>query len=159
MKHFPRFSMLGVVLAGWLVVALNLGRVAGAEPAKSPGIEKLPPEQVAFFEKNIRPVLIKECYSCHSATAPKLRGGLKLDTRDNLRKGGDNGPALIPGDPKKSLLLQALRHQADNLKMPPKKKLADETVADFEKWIAIGTPDPRRPSCRRQGCNRHRQGP
>jgi hypothetical protein len=109
-----------------------------------PGPSAAPtPEQLTFFEKNIRPVLARECYSCHSATAEKVRGGLKLDTRDTLRKGGENGPAVVPGDPKNSLLLKAIRHDDDNRKMPPKKKLADDVIADFEKWVAMGAPDPR----------------
>src|SRR5262249_49305155 len=101
------------------------------------------PEQIAFFEKSIRSVLVKECYSCHATTAEKIRGGLTLDTRDGIRKGGDTGPAVIPGDVKRSLLIKALRQVQDELKMPPKKKLADDVIADFEKWIARGAPDPR----------------
>jgi hypothetical protein len=102
-------------------------------------------EQLAFFEKAIRPVLVRECYSCHSATAKKIRGGLTLDTRDGMRKGGDNGPAIVPGDAKKSLILKALRQTEEELKMPPppKKKLTADVIADFEKWIAMGAPDPR----------------
>jgi hypothetical protein len=101
------------------------------------------PEQLAFFEKSIRPVLVKECYSCHATTATKIRGGLTLDTRDSIRKGGDTGPAIVPGDLKQSLLVQAIKHTRDELKMPPNKKLADEVIADFEKWITMGAPDPR----------------
>src|SRR6516164_108031 len=101
------------------------------------------PKQIAFFEKSIRPVLVKECYSCHATTAKKIRGGLTLDTRDSIRKGGDTGPAVVPGDVKKSLLLKALKHVQDDLKMPPEKKLSDEVIANFEKWIAMGAPDPR----------------
>ena len=99
-------------------------------------------EQIAFFEKKIRPVLVKECYSCHSAEAPKLKAELSLDTRDGIRKGGESGPAIVPGDPKRSLLLKAIKHLDDKLKMPM-EKLADEIIADFEKWIATGAADPR----------------
>jgi Protein of unknown function (DUF1553)/Protein of unknown function (DUF1549)/Planctomycete cytochrome C len=106
------------------------------------------PEQIAFFEKSIRPVLVKECYSCHATTAEKIRGGLTLDSREAIRKGGDTGPAVVPGDVKKSLLVKALRHADDHLKMPPKKKLTDDVIADFEKWIAMGAPDPRDGSVR-----------
>src|SRR5438270_13089091 len=94
------------------------------------------PEQIAFFEKSIRPVLVKECYCCHATTAEKIRGGLTLDTREGIRKGGKTGPAVVPGDVKKSLLVQAIRQVHDELKMPPKKKLAEDVIADFEKWIA-----------------------
>ena len=98
----------------------------------------------AFFESKIRPVLVKECYQCHSAEAArnkKLRGGLQLDTRDGIRKGGDGGPAVVPGDPKKSLLLAAMRHDPAVEKMPPNGKLADGVIADFTKWIESGATD------------------
>ena len=125
----------------------RLSRLVIVAGLLAPGVAaaEAPPDadQLAFFEKNIRPVLVKECYSCHSTTAEKVRGGLKLDTRDGIRKGGDNGPAVVPGDVDKSLLLKAIKHVEADLKMPPKKKLADEVIADFEKWIAMGAPDPR----------------
>jgi hypothetical protein len=95
----------------------------------------------AFFEQKIRPVLVKECYSCHSADAKKLRGGLRLDTRASVLAGGDSGPALVPGKPDESLLMEALRYEG--LEMPPKSKLLDAVVADFERWITMGAPDPR----------------
>ena len=100
---------------------------------------------LVFFETKIRPVLVEHCYSCHSSEArmnKKLKGGLLLDTRADLRKGGKTGPGVVPGKPAESLLLKALRHE-DDLRMPPKAKLADAVIADFEKWIAIGAPDPR----------------
>jgi hypothetical protein len=133
MKSLSRLVILGgVLLAAGLTPSLAL---TAAEPAT--------PDQLTFFEKNIRPVLVKECYSCHATTAEKIRGGLKLDTRDAARKGGDNGPAIVPGEPQKSLLLRAIKHQDDVKPMPPKKTLGDDVVADFEKWIAMGAPDPR----------------
>ena len=130
MKHLSRLVILGGIF--WATGAPGYG----APPAATP-------EGIAFFEKRIRPVLVKECYGCHAATAKKIRGGLTLDTRDGIRKGGDNGPAVVPGEPGKSLLLKAIRHVRDNLKMPPKKKLGDDVIADFEKWVAMGAPDPR----------------
>jgi hypothetical protein len=127
----------GVLMAGCLTASTVLGAQpnAGEKPATA--------EQLAFFEKNIRPVLVKECYGCHASTAKKVRGGLTLDTRAGMRKGGDTGPAIVPGDIRKSLLLAAIKHQQDHLKMPPKKKLSGEVIASFEKWIAMGAPDPR----------------
>src|SRR5262249_20691685 len=80
-----------------------------------------PPDGIEFFEKKIRPVLVEHCYSCHSQDAKKIRGGLLLDTRDGLLKGGESGPAIVAGTPAKSLLLHALR-QTDELRMPPKGK-------------------------------------
>jgi len=100
---------------------------------------------VAFFEAKIRPVLIEQCYSCHSAEAAKnkkLRGGLYLDSKAGVYSGGDSGPAVAPGKPKESLLVKALRGQ-DGLSMPPKQRLSASVVADFERWIEMGAPDPR----------------
>jgi hypothetical protein len=100
-------------------------------------------KQLAYFEKSIRPVLVRECYSCHATTAKKIRGGMTLDTREGIRKGGETGPAVVPGKPGNSLLLKAIKHVNKDLKMPPKKKLSDDVIAAFEKWIAMGAPDPR----------------
>jgi hypothetical protein len=107
------------------------GAARAAEDAKS----------MAFFESKIRPVLVNQCYECHSNKAPKVRGGLLLDTKDGLRSGGDTGPAIVPGDPDKSLLIKALSH--DGLKMPPKQKVSSAVVADFVQWVKMGAPDPR----------------
>jgi cytochrome c553 len=97
-----------------------------------------------FFEKKIRPLLMENCYRCHSHESEKVKGGLLLDTREGLLKGGDTGPAMIPGDPEKSLLIKSVRYTDENLQMPPKgKKLAAEQIADLETWIKIGAPDPR----------------
>ncbi len=97
-----------------------------------------------FFEKNIRPVLVENCYKCHSATSEKLKGGLLLDTKDGLLKGGDTGPAIVPGDAEKSLLIKAVRQTDDDLKMPPGgKHLTDAQIADLVAWVKIGAPDPR----------------
>ena len=100
-------------------------------------------EDTAFFENKIRPVLVEHCYSCHSPEAKKIKGGLLLDTREASRRGGDTGPAVVPGDASKSLLLKAIRYADPDLEMPPKKKLPAEVIADFERWIAMGAPDPR----------------
>lgn len=105
--------------------------------------EKLEPEQLEFFEKLIRPVLVKECYSCHSAGAKEVEGGLTLDTRAGIRKGGDRGAAVVPGNLRRSLVVEAIRHTDDELRMPPEKKLPADVIVNFEKWIAMGAPDPR----------------
>jgi hypothetical protein len=103
-----------------------------------------PPEQIEFFESRIRPVLIEHCYSCHSSDAERVRGGLLLDTQAGLLAGGDWGPALVPGDPEASLLIQAIRHTDPDLRMPPKgEKLDPEVIADLEAWVLMGAPDPR----------------
>ena len=121
------------LLSATIVTVITLASAAAALPPAPDGNE--------FFEQRIRPVLVQHCYSCHSAEAKKLKGGLRLDTRDGLRRGGDTGPALVPGQPAKSLLIQALRYEGPE--MPPKGRLPAAVIADFEKWIAAGAPDPR----------------
>jgi hypothetical protein len=105
--------------------------------------EQIDKEGIELFEKKIRPVLVDRCYSCHSAKAEKLKAGLLLDTKAGVLKGGETGPALVPGDPEKSLLIKAIRYKDDDLKMPPKGKLAAEVVKDFEAWVKRGAHDPR----------------
>ncbi|MGE4180038.1 MAG: DUF1553 domain-containing protein, partial [Limisphaerales bacterium] len=101
------------------------------------------PEQIAFFESKVRPVLVEHCYECHSATGKKLKGGLVLDSRAGIRKGGDTGPAITPGAPEASLLIQAIRHTDASLAMPPDGKLDPRIIADLEAWVRLGAPDPR----------------
>jgi hypothetical protein len=96
---------------------------------------------IEFFEKRIRPVLIRHCYECHSAASADVKSGLRLDSRDFIRKGGESGPSVVPGNTKESLLLEAIRHES--FEMPPDLKLPEKVIADFEKWIEIGAPDPR----------------
>jgi Protein of unknown function (DUF1553)/Protein of unknown function (DUF1549)/Planctomycete cytochrome C len=118
---------------------------SGASPA-SRGAEFVSaptPEQVAFFESKIRPVLAEQCYKCHSAKAEKIKGGLVLDSRAGVVKGGDTGAAIAPGDVDASLLIQAIRHLDEDLAMPPKKKLPPEQIAALEEWVKMGAPDPR----------------
>src|SRR5436190_20937203 len=87
-------------------------------------------EGFEFFEKNIRPLLAENCYKCHSAKSEKIKGGLLLDTREGLLKGGENGPAIVPGDPDKSLLIKAVHYIDKDLQMPPKdKKLPESEIA------------------------------
>lgn len=101
------------------------------------------PDGIAFFEKRVRPILVEHCYSCHSATpGAKVRGELRLDTREGVLKGGSSGPAIVPGHPEKSLLIKAIRH-TDELKMPPKAPLSREQVSDLVAWVKMGAPDPR----------------
>jgi|GEM_PF-33299 len=118
------------------------------EPTKPSATASAPPsaEGIAFFEKNIRPVLADKCYECHSANAEKIKGGLVLDTREGIRTGGDSGAAVVPGELAKSLLIEAIRYANKDTQMPPKKnggKLPDAVVANFEKWVEMGAPDPR----------------
>ncbi len=100
-------------------------------------------EGLAFFEKKIRPVLVQNCYKCHSAKAKKLKAELYLDRKAGWVHGGESGPVVIPGKSAESRLLTAIRYKDNDLRMPPNKKLPKQVVADFEKWIAMGAPDPR----------------
>lgn len=91
-----------------------------------------------FFETKIRPVLAEQCLKCHSeGEGRKVKGGLRLDSRAALLKGGESGPAIIPGDPEKSLIIKVIRYQ-DDLQMPPKGKLPDSVVADMTRWVKEG---------------------
>ncbi len=99
---------------------------------------------VAYFEKHVRPLLIEKCYQCHSAEADaKIEGGLRLDFRGGWEKGGDSGPALVPGKVETSLLIRAVRYRDPDLQMPPKKKLSDSQIGVLEQWVAQGAIDPR----------------
>ncbi len=120
----------------------SLCLLAGLVAARADAAE-LPREQLEFFEKKIRPVLVERCYECHSAAAKKNKGGLTLDTRDGVLKGGDAGPALVPGDPEKSKLIEAVRYKNRDLQMPPKSPLPPDQVRDLEQWVKLGAPDPR----------------
>lgn len=105
---------------------------------------ELTPAQIQFFETRVRPVLADNCYRCHSQQAEKVKGGLLLDSREGVLKGGDTGPALVPGDPEHSLLVKAIRYTDADLQMPPKgKKLSDTAIADLVAWVQMGAPDPR----------------
>lgn len=121
-----------MLFATWILT--SVASVVFAQEAK------LSDEQTKFFESKIRPVLVRECYSCHS-TRSQVKGGLWLDTKDGAQNGGDSGPAVVPGDLDSSLLWSAINHE--DYKMPPRKKLSKETIEDFRKWIEMGAPDPR----------------
>ena len=99
-------------------------------------------EQVEFFEKKIRPVLVEKCYSCHNSKMKTPMGGLRLDSREALLQGGDSGKAVVPGDPAKSRLVLAISYKHE-LKMPPTGKLPDDQIADLVKWVELGVPDTR----------------
>ncbi|HRE84155.1 MAG TPA: PSD1 and planctomycete cytochrome C domain-containing protein [Opitutaceae bacterium] len=106
----------------------------------------LSPDDVEFFEAKVRPILVDACYSCHSAEAGKSKGGLRLDTKSTLLRGGELGPALVAGNPERSLLIEAVRYKNEDLQMPPQEKggkLSAEQIAVLEEWVRRGAPDPR----------------
>jgi cytochrome c553 len=117
---------------GWAAVALAASDV----PAKPPPVS---PQAAEFFEKSVRPVLANNCTSCHGSK--RHSGGLRLDSRAALTKGGDDGPVVVPGDPAHSPLVRAVRHEGD-LKMPPKKKLPDDAIDALTAWVRMGAPWP-----------------
>lgn len=128
------------------ILSLALCLLTTLFPAEKahPSQNNVSPDDAEFFEKRIRPFLGDHCIECHSAQQGKTKGGLAMDSRDLLLKGGDSGPALVPGQPSKSLLVLAARHEHSELHMPPKKpRLSDETLAPLEEWIRRGAPDPR----------------
>ncbi len=101
------------------------------------------PQQIEFFESKIRPILAQECYECHS-TATKKKGSLVLDSRPGWQAGGESGDVIKPGDPAASMLIQTIKHEHEDLKMPKAgAKLDDKVIADFEQWIREGAFDPR----------------
>jgi mono/diheme cytochrome c family protein len=122
---------LPLALCCWTVIA-------AARPAAAAD-----PAAVEFFEKRIRPVLAENCYQCHGPD--KQKAGLRLDSSAAVRKGGESGPSVIPGDVDKSLLLKAVRQTDAELKMPPKGKLKDAEIADLSAWIKLGAPWPETP--------------
>ena len=111
--------------AGWPLVSV------AAEPSA---------EQVEFFEKRVRPVLVERCQKCHGAKEHK--GGLRLDSRAAIMQGGDTGPAIVPGDPKASLLIEAVSYDPDGYQMPPTGKLPDDAIAALTEWVKQGAPWP-----------------
>lgn len=128
MATFPRIAS-GVGLA----VTAGLLTTASVEAT----------EGFAYFEAKVRPILVKECYECHSEEAGKQKGGLWLDRKAGWAVGGDVGPALVPGDVDASVLIHSVRYDDEDLQMPPKSRLTVEEVKVLEKWVAMGAPDPR----------------
>ncbi|MEN8714876.1 MAG: c-type cytochrome domain-containing protein, partial [Verrucomicrobiales bacterium] len=130
-------------VARFLLLFLAAPLALSAQEMSLSSDSKLTLEQTEFFESKIRPALIKHCYKCHAEEGDKVKGGLLLDTRASSQSGGDSGPAVVPFDLSQSLLITAIRYDDSSLEMPPKYKLDAEIIADFEKWIEMGAPDPR----------------
>ena len=109
-----------------------MGRLVGAAPSA---------EDVVFFEREVRPLLINRCLECHGEE--KQKGGLRLDSAAGWRAGGNGGAVIIPGSPEKSPLIAAVRHTDEDLQMPPKERLPAAEIAVLEEWVRRGAPDPR----------------
>ncbi|MDB4798726.1 PSD1 and planctomycete cytochrome C domain-containing protein [Verrucomicrobia bacterium] len=108
--------------------------------AEVKGIRRGAEDGIPFFENEIRPILHEFCLECHSS---ETKGGLRLDSRIGIEAGGDSGAAIVKGDPKASLLIEAIRYGNRDLQMPPKNPLPEDKIAKLEKWITMGAPDPR----------------
>ncbi len=122
-----------------LLIAVHTLWAPAAEETK-PAAKSAPPtaRQLEFFESKVRPILVERCQKCHDAE--KHKGGLRLDSGVAILAGGDSGPALVPGNPKESLLIQAIKYES--LEMPPTGKLADREIETLTEWVRIGAPWP-----------------
>lgn len=139
--HFLKRSL--ALLAGAIFFLPDLATINAQQAQQTPS-GTLSKEGVEFFERKVRPILVSQCYQCHSEQAKKLAGGLRLDTRVGMLKGGASGePAIVPGAPEKSLLIKAIRYTDPKLQMPMGVQLPEQVIRDFETWIKMGAPDPR----------------
>ncbi|MEE3373425.1 MAG: PSD1 and planctomycete cytochrome C domain-containing protein [Planctomycetota bacterium] len=125
---FPKWTLVATVAAVMVTSA------RAAEPPSAAGL--------AFFEKQIRPLLVRRCYACHSARAGKAGGGLMLDEPSGWEKGGSNGAAVVAGDVEASLLIAAVRYDTPDLRMPPDKPLTNQEITRLEHWVRMGAPAP-----------------
>ncbi|PQO38828.1 hypothetical protein C5Y96_02870 [Blastopirellula marina] len=121
-----------------LLCALLIGPANGAIAW---GQEQIPNQERTFFEEKVRPILVAKCYGCHSADAKEIGGKLLLDSRAGLLSGGESGPAVVPGEPDKSLLMDALHYES--FEMPPDKPLSESEIHVVSQWIQRGAWDPR----------------
>ncbi len=136
--------LMALIVAGCMSSGVAYAQATASVDAL-PTESKLSAEQINFFEAKIRPVLVEHCYACHGPDVDKVQGGLRLDQRMGWQVGGDSGePSISPGDPTKSPLLLAIKHNEAVAAMPPDlPPLKESVVADFAKWIEMGAPDPR----------------
>jgi len=132
-RELTENKTLNLLLLSTATACLWAQTPAAKSPADASGAE--------FFESKIRPVLAKNCYACHAGDSGSPMGGLFLNSRKGMLTGGKSGPAIVPGKPDDSLLIHAIKYEGR--KMPPSGQLNDAVIADFEKWVAMGAPDPR----------------
>ncbi len=135
----PAIKLIGSLTSGFLLFLIlpyiGITRADG-----------LPGGDVEFFEKQVRPLLADRCYKCHSERSEKLKGGLKVDSRAALLRGGETKPALVPGHPEKSLLIEAISYANPDLLMPPKIRLSEDEIATLTLWVKHGAPWPASPN-------------
>ena len=135
LKIVPLPAPIQLSLACLLLFPLTAGRAG--EPESS-----FPRQQIDFFERSVRPLLIQHCYECHAQKSKPLRGHFRVDDRGHLLAGGDRGSAIIPGDPEESLLWRAVEYGDEDLQMPPSGKLSDREREVIKEWIRLGLPMP-----------------
>ncbi len=123
-----------------ILIAIFLILLISDRVVKSADENGFAPQDLEYFEKQVRPLLVEHCYSCHSSKSEKLKAGLYVDRRSALLQGGDSGPAIVPHNVDGSLIIEAIRY--DSYEMPPQGKLPDDKIAIFEKWISLGAPWP-----------------
>jgi len=135
-ERFANLFLLGTSFLGFclMVVSAEERKVTMAKPTS---------EQITFFESKVRPVLVDNCFRCHGGDLKKEpKAGLTLTTLKGMLQGGDSGPALMPGNLNKSLIVEAVRYRNENMSMPPKKPLKPDEVKVIEEWVSMGAPWP-----------------
>ena len=141
------FCCVGILALGPALYAQAMEEMADddmmmADDGMMMGEEQFSPADLAFFESKVRPLLISACGACHMPSGGRLRGGLNLETREHMLLGGNEGPAIIPGDPNASLLIRAVRYEDIDFEMPPRGQLSRDEVKTLEDWVARGAPFP-----------------
>lgn len=128
----PHVSAFATILFGAVLTGPGVSsRAESADAAPSPAA-------VELFEKSVRPVLVESCQKCHGPS--KQSSGFRVDSRQAILKGGDNGPAVLPGKPAESLLVQAIERTHEDIKMPPKRKLKEPEIEAIRRWVELGAP-------------------
>jgi mono/diheme cytochrome c family protein len=133
-KHYSAYSLVLHLFVSLTAYLYSASMTLGADEDTNRG--------KALFGDYIVKTFQKHCFECHSHASGKAKGGLVLDSREGWAKGGDSGPAIVPGDPASSLLFQAINY-SDGLEMPPNKRLSGLEIERMREWIALGAPDPR----------------
>ncbi|WP_231603121.1 PSD1 and planctomycete cytochrome C domain-containing protein [Neorhodopirellula pilleata] len=133
-----RFHFDLIIVFLTILLGLSYAQAIAAEPLATE--QPATSGQLEFFEREVRPLLVEHCYSCHSGTSEKLQAGLRVDSRAALLDGGDSGTAIVSGDADASLFIEAIRYES--YEMPPKGKLSDDAIETFERWVEMGAPWP-----------------
>ncbi len=134
----PTFALVALLASLFLTLPNPSPSHANPEPSPTP-----PPAPDAFFRDQVEPILRARCFECHSHGSGKMKGGLALDSRSGWSEGGSHGPAIIPGDPDRSLLIRAIRRTERDGAMPPESPLPPAEIDILEQWVRLGAPDPR----------------